>query len=200
MEAGKNSGSCNLVNSGAKILPSSGVTPTVPQRASKLKKKVKTEPTNPFGQFMKEKRAKFGKINYPETRLEWGKMPEDKKRYYVQLYEEEKVSLGDSYRAGRKKKYQTKSGEIQTDKSLPKRRRKKEKVPSLSNCQLLAQTQSLDKQIDQLHLEGRCLQDNLCDEKVKLAVIKYKLKEKTVETHTLKEKYKALLSQHVNCS
>ena len=64
---------------------------------------------------------------------------------------------------------------------------------------LLTQTKFQDKNIDQLHLEARSLQEILCDEKVKLAVNQYRLEEKTVEYNSLKDKYKVLLNQHSSC-
>ena len=42
-------------------------------------KKPKTEPANPFGQFMKVKRAKEGEVKFSQARFEWKNMSEEDK-------------------------------------------------------------------------------------------------------------------------
>ena len=163
-------------------------------------KKLKTEPANPFGQFMKHKRAKEGEVIFGQVLLEWKQMSEEDKGFYRNCYEEDKAALGDNYRAGRKRKRNKKNEKIQENKSSGKKGPKVQEVErKKSNLDLLTKCESLDGEIDQFNLEARGLQKQICDEKVKLAVNQFKLDEKTNECNSLKDKYKALVSQHSNC-
>ena len=97
-------------------------------------KTLKTEPANPFGQFMKHKRVEEGEVIFSQARLEWKQMSEEDKRFYRNCYEEEKAALGDNYRVGRKRK-SNKQIKIKNKKSHgkkgPKVQESSEKSPIL---------------------------------------------------------------------
>ena len=194
------SGMNRVQSPGLSTVQNFGARVNLKSKSNVIKQKVKTEPTNPYGLFLKEKRLNEGKVNLSETHIQWSKMSGEEKAKYEKLYEEEKLALGDNYRVGRKRKSKVESIKTKEEKSLKKKDPKGKKVePTCSNVQLLTQAESLDIKIDQLHIEAKSLQDKLCAEKVKLAVNQYELKENTCECHSLKEKYKALLSQHSIC-
>ena len=120
---------------------------------------------------------------------------------YRKRYEEEKTAMGENYRAGRKRKENIKKNEkIQYKKSHGKKGPKVQDVKlTNSSLDLLTKGESIDSEIDRFHLEGRGLQEQISDEKVKLAVNQYKLNEKTNECNSLKDKYKTLVALHSNC-
>ena len=70
----------------------------------KKSRKKKIELANPFGQFLREKRANEGKFNHKLACEEWSKMSKDKSEYYRKLYDEEKAAMGDGYRAKKVRK------------------------------------------------------------------------------------------------
>merc|ERR1712202_82462 len=84
-------------------------------------KKPKTEPANPFGQFLKAKRAKEGEVNFSQARLEWKTVSEEDRKMYRKRYEEEKTALGENYRACRKRKRNKNIEKIQDKKSYGKK-------------------------------------------------------------------------------
>eukprot|EP00092_Neocalanus_flemingeri_P108003 GFUD01138633.1.p1 GENE.GFUD01138633.1~~GFUD01138633.1.p1 ORF type:complete len:223 (-),score=69.19 GFUD01138633.1:58-690(-) len=160
--------------------------------------KIKTEPANPFGQYLKEMKNE-GKTCFEENRRRWEAMTEEEKEPYVKMYEEEKDELvaKGNYRIGRKRKvHENASSEPKQGRKGPK---KNDVEVESSNLELLTRVQSLDIKIDQLDSQARGLQGHLCDEKVQLALMKFKLNEKTNEIISLKEKHKNLLSQHSTC-
>ena len=163
------------------------------------KKKPKTEPANQFGQFMKHKRAIEGEFKFEQARLEWKDMSEEDKGFYKKCYVDEKAALGDNYREGRKRK-SNKKNEIKENQYGGKKGPKvQEDERTESSLELLAKVEYLDSEMERVNLEGRGLQEQLCNEKVKLAVNQFKLDEKTNECNNLKEKYKTLVTQHSNC-
>ena len=163
--------------------------------------KMKTEPANPFGQFLKIKRSNDGEISFDQILLEWKGMDEEDKALYRKLFEEEKAAMGPNYRFGRKRKLKQKSVFKQNDKKHGRTGPKVQEAENkITNLEMMAQVETLDKNIDQLELEAHRFQEQLRDEKVKLEVKKFKLEVKTSEGMSFTEKYKNLIGLHSNCN
>ena len=169
----------------------------------KNKDEPRSQPPNPFGQFLQHKRVMDGKVNFEKACVEWKEMSSENKRFYRHCFEEEKAAMGDGYRAtkSKKEKQDSKSEKKATKNSRIGRGSKvnQQKEESVSSHQLLSKVQSVDSEINQLHSEARKLQETLCSEKIQLSLNQYKLEEKIVECSNVKEKYKVLLTQHSSC-
>ena len=164
------------------------------------KQKRKTEPANPFGQFIKEKKSKNGEISFDQLLLEWKSMDDENKGFYRKLFEEEKTAMGEDYRFARKRKLKQKSLVTRSDKKHGRTGPKVQEAGNKkTNVVMLTEVETLDKNIDQLESEAHRLQEQLREEKVRLEVNKFKLELKTFEGMSLAEKYKNLLGLHSNC-
>ena len=171
---------------------------TGPKATKGGKSKRKTEPANPFGQFLREKHAHDGKVVHLLACEEWRNMSEESKEFYRKLYEEEKTAMGDTYRAKEIREGNSETKEKSPGKKKGVKVNQFTKDP-LNSLQLLSKIQSLDNETDMTHLEARHLQEFLCSEKVQLATSQLRLEEKIRECESVKEKYKTLLSQHSSC-
>jgi hypothetical protein len=159
----------------------------------------KSEPANPFGHFLKQKRARDGKVNFASACVEWKEMGTERKSYYRKCFEEEKAAMGDRYRRAseRGKAKVVRKSEKQSSKNS--KLKQQQEVGNPSGLQLLSKVQFLDSEIEKLHLEATNLQELLCGEKVQLSLSQFKLDEKTIECSNMKDKYKSLLAQHSSC-
>ena len=170
-------------------------------KVNQKKDKRKTEPANPFGQFIKEKRLKNGEVSFDNILLEWKGMGVEDKGVYRKLFEEEKAAMGPYYRFGRKRKLKQKSVSKRSDKKHGRTGPKVQKAENKkSNEDMLTEVETLDKNIDRLQSEAHRFQEQLHDEKVKLEVNKFKLEVKTYEGMSFTEKYKNLIGLHSNCN
>ena len=163
------------------------------------KTRKKTEPANPFGQFLREKRANDGKFVHKLACEEWRNLGEDKREHYRKLFEEEKAAMGDGYRAKK-----VRGGNPEKEKSVRKKRGMKVKQSvtgeaPLNYLQLLSKLQSLDNELEMMHLEARHLQELLCNEKVQFETSQMRKEEKIKECESIRDKYKTLMSQHSSC-
>ena len=192
------------------VSPAAPAAPTAPAKPSKgpndTNKKIKnrkkkkgerkTELANPWGQFLRQKHLKEGKFDFKKACEEWKNMQDEDKAVYRKKFEDEKTAMGGDYRARNVQKGD-KSNKTPGNKKGRKINQPVE-VPSKS-IQLLAQVESLDSEIDKIQLEVVSYQEQLCGEKVQLALTQYKLKEKVSECENVIEKYKTLLCQHRSC-
>ena len=141
----------------------------------KKKGERKTELANPWGQFLRQKHLKEGKFDFKKACEEWKNMQDEDKAVYRKNFEDEKTAMGGDYRARNVQKGD-KSNKTPGNK---KGRKIKQPVEVTSkSIQLLAQVESLDSEIDKIQLEVKSYQEQLCGEKVQLALTQYKLKEK----------------------
>jgi hypothetical protein len=176
------------------------VTKVKKPKKRKKKDEQKTKAANPFGQFLKHKRASDGKVDFKKACQEWADSSAENKDYYRKCYEEDKSALTARYRSPDSGN-QSSESEKQSKSSRSKKGPKVKKLTegTTSNLQLLLKVESLDSEIDQLNLEARNLTDLLCGEKVQLSINQFKHDEKITECSNFKEKFKILLSQHSSC-
>ena len=172
------------------------------KKSRKRKKKdndeTKTRPPNPFGQFLKHKRAMDGKVDFQKACAEWKQMTSAEKGFYIHCFEEEKAAMGDKYRPTNSKEEKHKNGkEVKKKSKTAKVKQLKEE--SFSSHQLLSKVEAIDSEINKLHSKSRQLQETLHCEKVQLALSQFKLEEKTQECSNVQEKYQVLLTQHSSC-
>ena len=164
----------------------------------KNKEKVKTEPANSFGQFLREKKAKGSRAVVKLASEEWREMNEEQKAPYKRLYEEEKDAMGAVYRS---KKVRNENRD-ESKKALGKKKGPKINQSSkdtVNGLQLLSEIESLDDETEKMYLEARQLQEVLCSEKLQLKANQMRLDEKINECENIREKYRTLVSQHSSC-
>ena len=172
----------------------------------------KTEPANPFGQFLKQKnnvqkQAELGRFSFKEACEEWKSMDSENKKFYKECYENEKKAMGDDYRARKvhvleSDKYPSISKEKDEGKTAGKKKGskvRKEVVKANDSIALLSTVKSLDSEIDKFSTEETELQEMLSEEKTQLAITQFKLGEKISEYENINDKYKTLLGQHSSC-
>ena len=167
-------------------------------KEKKNKEKVKTEPANSFGQFLREKKAKSGKVVKQLACEEWRELSGEQKAHYRRLYEEEKEAMGDMYRS----KTVRKENRDETKTALSNRKGPKTSQSgkeAVDSLQLLYEIQSLDDETEKMYLEARQLQELLCSEKVQLKANEMKLDDKTNECESIRDKYRTLVGQHSSC-
>ena len=180
--------------------------------------KIKTEPGNSWLQFCRIKKNKAmiesgdkeAQYNRKEAQREWREMSKDEKRFYVELAQCEKLSLGDNYRAGRvrKKKDKLATSDIGLKKTFKKKTlkprvvpadSKSKKDPSVDAAKFVENLVKLDEEIDKQEELNCALTEELSNAKVTLAVHQCKLNQLNVEVEKAAEKYNMIVKQHACC-
>ena len=166
-----------------------------------LKSKNKTEPVNCYGQFLMFKKQKLqekdpnAKLNRSDTLKEWKGMDQNEKDFFVECYRKEKEEMGDKYRNRELKLAKKDAGE----KNKKQKKVKESKDAENPNLKFLEKLEAIDYSIGELGKENEVLREKISNLRVENAVFKYKLKTKSEELESLKDKYEQLVLQHNLC-
>ena len=163
--------------------------------------KIKTDVANCYGQFLKFKKQELkekdpnAKINRKKTEEEWRALDQNRKDFFVKRWRQEKEKMGGNYR-----KRELKLVKKITDQKQKKQKNVKKTVDAENpTLKFLEKLESVDISIEKLSKENEVTRDNISNLKVDNAVFKFKLKSKSDELETLKDKYEQLLTQHNMC-
>ena len=184
-----------------------GPASTVPcsSKSKKVSKviKIKTEPANSYGQYIKYRKKLINDTNPEDTldmedvRKKWTIMSADEKAFFKDRYQKEKNEMGTNYRMNRKNK--VKENSKKKDPKVKKLAINLKVKKESDTEEFLVKLQVCDQNMNDAHNENKVWCEELCSEKIKNAVIKYKLKMKTEELDSIKEKYEHLILQHNQC-
>ena len=179
----------------------------------KVKKK-KTEPSNPYLQFVKNRKERGriidprSKLNMKDIQREWGELTEAEKVPFREMFQKEKVDMGGEFR----NKGQREKNEKDAKSNPLKKKRKSRKKGLLVNksTPLVEKKKSLtimmekykvvDEEIAKAELEAKTLYDNKLEINIELATNKTKFQMLTDSLLALKEKYSNVNERHKNCS
>ena len=183
------------------------------KQKSKVKKK-KTEPSNPYLQFVKNRKERGriidprSKLNMKDVQMEWGELTEAEKLPFRKMFQKEKRDMGEGFRnKGQSEKYEKDA------KSKPlKKKRKSRKKGLLDNKSMpvvekkkslksmMEKYKEVDEEIEKADLEAETLYDEKLKINIELAANKTKFQMLTDSLLALKEKYTNVNKRHKNCS
>ena len=168
-----------------------------------LQSQTKTEAANCYGQFLKFKKQELidrgsnVKFNQKKALQEWNGMDQERKNFFVTLYRNEKEEM--------KKNNQYRNRELKlVMKSVKEKKKKQKKKKELEdeespNIKYLEELESIDIRYKKLSEDKDVLRESISDLRVDNAVLKYKLKTKSEELESIKDKYDQLVLQHNLC-
>ena len=166
-------------------------------------RKIKTEPANSFGQYIKYRKKESiennpkDKLDMKDVRKKWSIMSDVEKAFFKDCYMKEKHEMGTNYRMNRKRKVKE---NLKKRNPEVKKLAKNVKVQKETETEeFLVKLQLCDKNIEESHNESKVWCEELSCEKITNAVMKYKLKMKKEELDALKDKYEHLVLQHNQC-
>ena len=139
-----------------------------------------------------------------EIQAEWGRMEDDKKSYFQECYQKEKAEMGSNYRLNYKSKRKNDTNEEKTRKKSNAHKLGVEVKDDIvdkkcATVDFLERLEICDKKIDELQEKKDVLSEDLSSENICNSIQQYKLKMKTEELISLKERYEQLLLQHSLC-
>ena len=139
-----------------------------------------------------------------EIQAEWGRMEDDKKSYFQECYQKEKVEMGSNYRLNYKSKRKNDTNEEKTRKKSNAHKLGVEVKDDIldkkcATVDFLERLEICDQKIDELQEKKDVLSEDLSSENICNSIQQYKLKMKTEELISLKERYEQLLLQHSLC-
>ena len=171
--------------------------------------KLKTEPANPFLQFLSAKKKEYPGVplNMVVVREEWKGLTDTERKVYKDLFKSDKEALGNNYRKERKRKLiETRKitaaktpllnifEEAQARSTVHSNREEKESFDDL-----LDELEILDDTIDVLTLKNDKLKSLISAAATELAIKKHSLTATTDSFNAFRSKYEDVVSQHNDC-
>ena len=179
----------------------------------KIVKKRKTEPTNPYLQFVKSRKdiAKVidpqSKLNMKDVQREWGELTETEKMPFREMFQKEKGDMGNDFRnKGLREKIDKDANSNPLEK---KRKSRKKGLISNKSKSVVGEEKSLmvrmkkfkevEEEITKAEVEAKSLFGEKLKVNIELAAKKTKFQMLTDSLFALKEKHSNINKIHKNC-
>ena len=179
----------------------------------KTVKKRKTEPTNPYLQFVKSRKDSArvmdpqSKLNMKDVQREWGELTETEKMPFREMFQKEKGDMGNDFR---NKGVREKLDKDENSNPLKKKRKSRRKglVSNISKSVVeeekslmvrMRKFQKVEEEITKAELEAKSLFGEKLKVNIELAAKKTKFQMLTDSLFALKEKHSNINKIHKNC-